>query len=131
MSMNIINLLSKKDLIKGKGASQEDINSAENTLSLKFSNEYKEYLSVFGFVSFDGKELTGICGISRLDVVNVTKNERSYNPDVPDDWYVIEELNIDGIVIWQSETGEVYQTSPNSKPTKIYNSLSEYIKSYE
>ena len=43
--------------------------------------------------------------------------------------YVIELLNIDGIVIWQSSDGEVYQTYPNSNPEKIANSLSEYIQS--
>ena len=37
------------------------------------------------------------------------------------------EANIDGIVIWQSTTGEVYQTLPGHSGVKIADSLREYI----
>lgn len=42
-------------------ASKEQIADAENELKLKFSEDYKEYLSTFGAATFCGKELTGIC----------------------------------------------------------------------
>jgi hypothetical protein len=42
--------------------------------------------------------------------------------------YVVEQANIDGIVIWQSETGEVFQTMPNALPIKISDSLLEYLE---
>lgn len=41
--------------------SKEQIADAENELKLKFSEDYKEYLSTFGAATFCGKELTGIC----------------------------------------------------------------------
>lgn len=42
--------------------------------------------------------------------------------------YAIEQVHIDDIVIWQSESGEVYQTVGDSKPEKIANSIIEYIQ---
>ena len=49
-------------------ASKEQIADAENELKLKFSEDYKEYLSTFGAATFYGKELTGICSSERLSV---------------------------------------------------------------
>ena len=47
-------------------ASKEQIADAENELKLKFSEDYKEYLSTFRAATFCGKELTGICSSERL-----------------------------------------------------------------
>lgn len=127
---NIFDLLQSKALFRSfKGASNEDIKKAEESLNVSFSKEYKLYLSKCGFATYEGHELTGICKAKRLNVVDVTINERKLSPDIQENWYVIEQLNIDGIVIWQSETGEIYQTSPEKKPLKIYDSLAEYISS--
>ena len=100
---------------------------AETKLNLKFSKEYNNYLRKYGAVILDNHEITGICDIPRLNVINVTKEERKYNPFVPDDWYVIEQANIDGIVIWQNQVGEIYQTFPNGTIIKIADSLCDYI----
>ena len=126
---DIIELLKTKEFLnKCESISDDKIAEAENVLSLHFNAEYNRYVSEFGFAVFENHDLTGICKAKRLNVVDVTISEREMNPDVPDDWYVIEQLNIDGIVIWQSSTGEIYQTAPNTKPKKIYDSLSEYIE---
>ena len=58
---------------------------------------------------------------------DVTKEEREKMPDVPQSWYVIEQAHIDGIVIWQSGDGDIYQTIPGYNPQKIADSLAEYI----
>jgi hypothetical protein len=42
--------------------------------------------------------------------------------------YVIEELGIDGITIWQSGTGEIYQSVSGEVPYVIYKSFLEYIE---
>ncbi len=129
---DIVELLKSKELLNEvKCISEDAICEAEDSLSLHFSEEYKKYVSELGFAVYDDHELTGICKAKRLNVVDVTKTEREITPDVPDDWYVIEQLNIEGIVIWQSSTGEIYQTAPNTKPKKICNSLSEYIETEE
>jgi hypothetical protein len=110
-----------------QGATDEIIKQAEQKLGLQFSDEFREYLIAFGVASVYGHELTGICDFPRLNVVDVTFAERASNPNIKADWCVIEQANIDGIVIWQSITGEVYQTMPGSAPIKLCDSLSGYI----
>lgn len=112
-----------------KSVDRKQIKEAEKDLKLKFSDEYKDYLEAFGAASVIGHELTGMCKASRLNVVDVTNKERGYN-DVPEDLYVIEQLNIDGIVIWQNQSGIIYQTCPNGRPKKIANSIVEYLGKY-
>ena len=109
------------------GATEESISEAEKVLLLKFSDEYKEIVSSFGSVSVNGHELTGICQSSRLNVVCVTLAEREAHRFVPLDLYVIEQANIDGIVIWQSASGEVYQSMPGAPMIKLCDSIIEYI----
>lgn len=120
-------LLSTKDLVHLSPVSEEQIKDAEKRLNLEFSLEYRSYVSEFGVVSANGYELTGICSSPRLNVVDVTICERENNPDVPKDWYVLEQANIDGIVIWQNQKGEVYQTQPCKGIKMIANSIDEYI----
>lgn len=127
----VIDIIAEKEnVFSMKGVSDELINQAEQELGLIFNKEYKSYLSVYGLVSYGSHELTGICPFPRLNVVSVTIEEREYNPLTPKDYYVIEQLNIDGMVIWQSSEGKIYQTTPNSEPVKIADSLSEYIQSF-
>jgi len=109
------------------GANEEQIEQAEQELNLKFSNEYREYLTEFGVASVDIHELTGICPYPRLNVVDVTISERTCNPIVPMNYYVIEQAHIDRIVVWQSSNGEVYQTAPNMQCVKLCNSLCDYL----
>jgi len=62
-----------------------------------------------------------------LDVVLVTKEQRERFGQEVQSFYVVEEANIDGIVIWQNSDGDIYETAPNLIPKKIANSLSEYV----
>ena len=109
------------------GVPHELIEEAEKTLKLKFAYEYCQYLAAFGVVSANGHEFTGICQSARLNVINVTFAEREANSSVPLDLYVIEQANIDGIVIWQSASGEVYQSMPGAPMIKLCDSIIEYI----
>lgn len=127
--MNIISALREKtEFVSLDGADFQSIQNTEQTLGLRFSQEYREYVQEFGAVSFQGHELTGICDIPYLNVVHVTITKKKLTPKIEASWYVIEEAHIDGIVIWQNELGQVYQTSPSSLPVKIANSLLEYIR---
>ena len=109
------------------GASEEQIAQAERALSLRFADDYRQYVCAFGAVSAAGHERTGICASKRLNVVEVTLSARAVQPAVPQDWYVLEEANIDGIVVWQSGTGEVFQTQPGAEPVKLAASIREYL----
>ena len=125
---DIIEVLnSMEDFIHGKKVKESYIAKAESELGIKFSDDYRRYIKAFGCMAIGGREFTGISKQANYDVVSITISQRQYNTATPLDWYVIEQLNIDGIVIWQSQTGEIYQTSPNSKPKKISDSLTEYI----
>lgn len=127
---NITQLIpEKKNFRKRQGVTENQIKKSETLLNLEFSDEYKEYLSAFGAASIYGHEFTGICDTERLNVVTVTNEEKGFNPFVPQEFYVVEQLNIDGIVIWQSKEGALYQSIPNGAFEKICESLVEYIES--
>lgn len=117
------------DFIGGRGRSDKEIESAEKELGINFASDYKTYLKEIGLACFDGHELTGICEDLRLDVVHVTKDQWENNPEAKN-YYVIEEANIDGIVIWQDFSGKIYMTEGNLELKLIADSLIDYIKKY-
>lgn len=126
---NIIDVLrTSDDFTAGKGASGEQIDAASKSLGLVFAGDYLRYLQVFGLAFVNGHELTGIGMIPRCDVVAVTLEKRKlpHVKAIPDDWYVLEDTNIDGIVIWQDSKGFVYMESPGVI-RQIYASMAEYI----
>ena len=105
----------------------EKIKMAEEKLCIRFANDYTEYLAQYGTISCNGHELTGISCDKYLDVVYVTEKQWNKNRFAKHLLYVIEETHIDGIVIWQSSSGEIYQSDPGAEPIKICNSFYEYI----
>ena len=115
------------DYIGAAGRSEEEITEAEKVLGLSFATDYRAYLKEVGLACFDGHELTGLTKTDRLNVVTVTKEQRSYWSKIAESWYVVEEAYIDGIVIWQSSDGTVYQTMPDSECKPIAKNLLEYI----
>ena len=116
-----------KPLYHAKGCTNQDIVNAEKELSVRFSNEYKEYVREYGAISFYGTELSGINVDSSINVVNMTMEERNLNKDFPDKCYVIENLRMDGIVVVEDENGKVYSVQYDKKEL-ICNSFDEYIK---
>lgn len=118
---------SMEEIVCGKAVKESEIEQAEKELGLKFSDEYHRYVKNFGCMAIGGREFTGISNLVNYSVITITVAQKHYNTSIPADWYVIEQLNIDGIVIWQATTGEVYQTSPNAEPIKLCNSMAEYI----
>ena len=124
---DIIDVLSSmEDFDCLNGVSKEEINEAEKDLDLSFAEDYKKYLIKFGLASADGHEFTGIVKSNRLNVVDVTIRLKKIFSGLPKDSYVIEELNIDGIVIFQDSAGHIYEaTSEGTK--RIAESFSEYL----
>lgn len=114
--------------ILGKDKTEKEIFEAEKKLGLRFALDYRQYLKKYGFAIVNGHELTGLSNVSCMNVVEVTEIERSKNylNEKMMGCYVIENLNIDDVMIWQSSSGEIYQVTPESI-YKIYDSLSEYI----
>lgn len=121
--MNILDAFrSKEDPILGSGVSEMEINNAEKELSLSFSKDYREYLRSIGIAMCEGHEFTGIGKDPRVSVVDVTRQMKAYHENIPDDWYVVENENMDGAVIWQDTAGNIYFNKH-----KEYNSFYELI----
>lgn len=120
-------LKNKPGFLAMNGATNEEIKDAESQLGVSFSKDYWDYVAAYGASTYENHELTGICKSPRLNVVEVTKEERKNYPDLPVDWYVLEQLHIDSVSVWQSGTGEIYQLMPGEKPKKIFNSFIEYV----
>ena len=126
--MNIIKALKQKsDLLHGKGVDKKTISEAESELGLTFADEYKEYLKEMAIAAYGGHELTGLTKAERTNVVQVTRKKKKFSSSVPMDWYVIEDANIDGIVIWQDGKGKIYKTMYDSEAVCIASSLADFI----
>lgn len=124
----LVNVLKKMpDLYSLQGAETEEIDSAERALNVVFSPEYREYLAEYGIASANGHELTGICSSKRLNVVDVTLDQKGRH-SVPGSYYVVEDVYVDDVVVWQSADGGIFQSVPGSPPSKLCSSLAEYIQ---
>lgn len=122
-------LKSLPDILHLEPATEEAIKCAEDKLGVSFSCEYKTYLLVLGTAAAGTHEFTGLSVSPRLNVVDVTLKERQkYNHEC-DSVYVVEQLHIDDMVIWQSQDGKVYQSMPGSHLVEIASSLAEYLES--
>ena len=108
-------------------ANNEQIDIAQKQLGLHLSEELRQYIQRYGAISAKGVELTGITASPRLSVVEVTKSERELNK-IPNDLYVIENIAIEGILLLQSSSGEIYELSQNAKIQKKYNSICDYLE---
>ena len=126
--MSIKELEKMNNFCSLKGVSHEIIKEYAELLHLNFSNEYTNYLKQYALASVNGHEITGIVNSKRLNVADVTMKNRKFNPEIPMNLYVIEELQIDDIVVWQDENGIIYQTVGISKPKKIFSSMVDYLK---
>ena len=125
---NIIEVMkSIPDYIGSNGRSEREIVVAEKSLGTKFAPDYRLYLKEIGLACFDGHELTGITNNARLSVVAVTEQERAANPNIPSSWYVVEQTGFDGIVIWQTPKGDVYEAISGTICKKNYKTLEDYL----
>ena len=65
-------------------------------------------------------------GLRNLRTVTLEKRELPHVEAIPEDWYVVEDANIDCIVIWQSSKGLIYMESPGAIK-QVYASMAEFI----
>lgn len=125
----IIEVIEKlPDLITLKPVGTKAVENIEIELALRFAEEYKEYLQKFGAVMADNVELTGAAKSKSRNVVSVTKREWGANPLIQHTMYVVENIGIEGIIIWQDTSGNIYQSRPNHPADKIADSLADYLE---
>lgn len=111
-----------------KGASEERIVEAESKLNRRFANDYREYLSVFGAISFGSTELTGLNVGSHVNVVDITLKEIQRNKQFPKDAVVIENTGVEGLLVLQDEHGQVYEWQ-HGKQGKSFQSFIAFLES--
>ena len=124
--INVINGL--ENLLPLKPALIEDVENIEIELALPLAEEYKEYLLKYGAIMADDVELTGVAKSKNRDVVQVTQREWVANNKIKHNLYVVENVGIEGIIIWQDGSGKIYESSPNNGAKQIANSLAEYLE---
>lgn len=129
MDMLTLNELIKQGpcLYVGDGASEVQIIDAQKALGLRFSDEYRSYLQKYGIAAVNGHEITGISQDDEADVVTVTKAEREVTSNIKPNWYVVERVDIDGVVLWQDQDGNVYQTVDYGHPALIADSFAQCV----
>ncbi|TOK42983.1 hypothetical protein CGI20_04245 [Vibrio parahaemolyticus] len=120
--LNTIKKIEEKfKLYKTKGASEELIAEAERQLNLSFPEDYKEYLLMFGAISFGSTELTGLNVDGYANVVSVTLKEAQRNKSFPKGSIVLENTCIEGLLILQEPDGEVYEWQNGIKGASFKN----------
>ena len=112
----------------GKKVSKEMIDKAEKQLDLKFSNSYKLFLEEYGSVSFSDIELAGLSTDVDNDVVNLTNRLRKIDNKIGKDYYVIENVGIDKVMMLSNSKDEVFMYH-NGKIVKKHDSFEDYLKS--
>lgn len=110
------------------GVSSELIADAEIALNLKIASEYKEVLEKYGSLCVKGEEFLGIDS-DNYDIVKATKEARTTDENLPKDVYVIENTAIDGILIVQNSSGNLFSYQPNKDLQTLTKSLDEYLLS--
>ena len=127
--MNIIDKIKQKNNFNSSKNKYGDeiINEMEIKLGLKFNDEYKICMKEFGIFSFGGHEFMGIIDSDRLNIVKNTIREKEKYLTIKKDMYVIEDLNIDSILVWQNTAGEIFESDAEGNYVKIYNNFDEYI----
>lgn len=108
--------------------SSELIVNAENELGISIAPEYKEVLKKYGSLCVKGEEFLGI-DCDNYDVVKATNEARKNDKNFPLDMYVIENTAIDGILIVQNFTSELFSYQPNDKLQHVASCLDEYLQS--
>ena len=104
------------------------IHNAENELGLKLSKEYKDVLQKYGSLCIKGEEFLGIDN-DNYDIVKATKDARINDSNFPLDAYVIENTAIEGILIIQKDTCELFTYQPNGQLQPLSDTLKEYLLS--
>ncbi len=93
-----------------------------------FSDDFKKYTLMYGAISFNGKEITGVIEQPRLSVVENTLKAIEDFENFPKSMYVIEDLAIEMCLIVQNKNGKIYRYTPNSLEI-INDNLLDYIYS--
>ena len=114
------------DIESTGGVDKTVIETAEIELGIKFSDEFIEYLNVYGTVELNSSELFGLGIKGYRNIVRATNKERSLSENFPKNCVVIYNLGINSVLILLCEDGCVYEYTPRSMK-KIYDTFNKWI----
>ena len=121
-------LFDKYSIESSGGVEKTIIEAAENELGFKFSDDFIEYLNVYGTVELNGSELFGLGVDGYRNIVRATNKEKSLSENFPSKCVVIYNMGINNLLILLGEDGCIYEYTPRSI-NKIYNSFSQWVLS--
>lgn len=125
--INLNKIRELPDLSTKVEANKSQIKSAEEKLGLRFSDDFKEYVSNFGAIRFYATEWTGFNTDDYCDVVKTTLEARQLYDNFPKDMFILEDLHIDSLLILSDSQGRIYQWQ-NGNLEKIHNSIEDYLE---
>lgn len=126
--MNFVDKIREcEDYAEAGGVDEEQIKDAEEKLGIAFSDEFRLFLRQCGAACANGHEFLGICDSKRLSIVDATRKAKKENPQIEKDMYLIENIGIDKIRVWQNTKGNLFQTVGNGKPEMLNYGLTEYL----
>jgi hypothetical protein len=102
----------KDNLFYGKGASEEEIKKAENTLKTFFNEQYKKFLRLYDSATMEGHEIYGVNpmpGEENSFISNVIQNTHFYKNEQK--WPSIE----DWVIISDDGSGNPIGIKPNGE----------------
>lgn len=98
--MDIISIIKELPKMKFSGpVDEEEVSKVENELNLVFAEDYKKYLLNYGFAWSDIIVISGITDDEEYSVVDLTKKLKPIYKNIPSNFYVIEDVGVDGLVI--------------------------------
>ncbi|MBR1529767.1 MAG: SMI1/KNR4 family protein [Oscillospiraceae bacterium] len=107
------------------GCTDEQVTEAQKALNMTFPEEFVSYVKAFGAIAFFDAEWTGLNTESYQNVVEVTLSKREL-AGLPEGYFVLENLGIDGILIIVDQNGTVFEFQ-HGTIQKINNSILEYL----
>lgn len=111
-----------------EGVSDEEITAAEQQLGMKFPKTYRAILKEFGSLEIGSDEIFGLGVEGYLNVVETTIEERELAKGELDNYIVIQNLGIEGILIVVDENDNVYEYKTGDFKN-LLSTTAEYILS--
>jgi hypothetical protein len=85
---------------------------------------------MFGHIYIKNIEIATIANDTGIDIIGMTHRVRSFNNNISYVLYSIANMCIDYIFYMQNQKGSIYIIYGNSKPSKVADSLYEFLKNY-
>lgn len=103
-----------------------DINEAQKSLNIKFSNELIEYISNFGAICYKANEINGLGTDSYLNIVKSTLKARTIIKEFPSQCLVLEDTGIHDVKILIDDQNHIFEWQAGNYK-KIYESLYDFF----